>query len=216
MDSLNAFLRQPRIFEDKLHELTTKLKEFVSARKDLRSNDIAVAQSADCKLECCLGSEDMTCILHCFKQSVSGNVPVDVDAMVAILRTLKVLFRLEANRKAAGKSCVNDIVRTMKTPKSAAIAVEAANVVLNLCFGEGFVDLFVDFGGTQILGKFLGMSNKDMCASASGALQKICYEDRGRMACIENGVVSALVALLDLESDEKRCCRGNRCAAQHI
>ena len=76
-------------------------------------------------------------------------------------------------------------------------------MVLNLCFGEGLWTFSLILGRPEYLVNFLECQIK-ICAQARfGALQAICYEDRGRMACIENGVVSALVALLDLESDEK-------------
>jgi len=119
-----------------------------------------------------------------------------------ILQCIKVLMRKEQNRLTIGREGVMTILKVLAMPKSAKVAEEGANAVLNMCYDKQNVVYIVQGGGVEYLVNFLSINASDVLASTSGALQSICFEPLGRKHLREIGAVGTVVKMI-FNDDEK-------------
>lgn len=132
----------------------------------------------------------------------NGRVRRNASFCATILKSLKVLLRKEQNRLTIGREGVMAVLKVLSMPKSAKVAEEGANAVLNMCYDKQNVIYIVQGGGVEYLVNFLSIRTADVQASSSGALQSICFEPLGRKHLREIGAVETVVALLD-NDDQK-------------
>lgn len=128
------------------------------------------------------------------------------------LRALKVLSRKQTNRRALGERGIAAVLRHLREPSSLQVAAEGANVLLNACYEADNVDSVLRLGGVPAVVAALGGAptpaadalGQAVQANSAGAIQSICYQERGRRAVRECGAVGALVGLLASQSVKVR------------
>ena len=117
------------------------------------------------------------------------------------MKTFKILLRKLGNRRAVNQRLVRDLVYIMESCMNGnkdVLAMECANVCLNLCYEIDNVELLVDSGGIVPLTYFLNACNDvKLQASAAGALQSICFQSYGRGAVRDtDNCIHSLVQLM--------------------
>ena len=97
----------------------------------------------------------------------------------ALLQALKILSRKRCNRQQFGQDGIAAILEHLaETSLTKRAAAEAANVILNVCYEKGNVELVLELGGIQKLVKLLADRDPDVQANAAGAIQSICFQVR--------------------------------------
>ena len=77
------------------------------------------------------------------------------------------------------------------------MAGEGSNVILNVCYEKENVDAILMCGGVEPLVRFLGeRKDPDLQANAAGAIQSICFQDKGRVSVRDLDGVPAMLRLL--------------------
>jgi hypothetical protein len=129
-----------------------------------------------------------------------------------VLRALKILSRKAENRRRVLPATVRAVTQRLTTPPSAEIASEAANVVLNVCYEKGNVDMVLDAHAVAPLVSFLGARDHELCANAAGAIQSICFQETGKKVVRDLGAIPGLVQLLKSANTKVRT---RACGAIH-
>jgi hypothetical protein len=124
------------------------------------------------------------------------------ELLLAVLKTLKILSRKYDNRVRLGSLICDDLVSVLCASEGGALAVaaEAANVVLNICYEKENVTRIMAAGGVTPLLNLLARPQADLQANAAGAIQSICFQKEGRSAVREGGAIPALMPLLSSDS----------------
>lgn len=131
-----------------------------------------------------------------------GSAGSDSGLLLVVLKTLKILSRKYDNRVRLGSLVCDDLVSLLSASEDGALAVaaEAANVVLNICYEKENVTRIMAAGGVTPLLKLLARPQADLQANAAGAIQSICFQRDGRSAVREEGAIPALMPLLSSDS----------------
>jgi len=130
----------------------------------------------------------------------------DAAVVLAVLKVLKILSRKADNRRKVDGGVLAAVVAQLRTPLTARIAAEAANVLLNICYEQKNVDQVLAHAGVAPLVALLAEGCLEVQANAAGALQSICFQANGRRGVREAGAVLRIVGLLTSEN-AKVCTR---------
>ena len=143
-------------------------------------------------------TDDLTGLQTVFARKEIVN---HVHLALLLMKTFKILLRKLGNRRAVNQRLVRDLVYIMESCMNGnkdVLAMECANVCLNLCYEIDNVELLVDSGGIVPLTYFLNACNDvKLQASAAGALQSICFQSYGRGAVRDtDNCIHSLVQLM--------------------
>ena len=138
-----------------------------------------------------------------FKLMATPECVADEEVSLYALKVLKILSRKQENRLAFGRRGLNAVLRLLINPSSSRVAGEGSNVILNVCYEKENVDAILMCGGVEPLVRFLGeRRDPDLQANAAGAIQSICFQEKGRNSVRDLDGVPAVLSLLAE-------CRGN-------
>jgi hypothetical protein len=188
LHKLRDLLRSdPRVALTRPVKLANVLGAFVSANEDAsRSANFASQQPDD---------------LEEIVELVSNPVAMSSDDVaLRVLKTLKILSRKYENRVRLGELIVADLVRVLTEDRSSAVAGEAANVILNVCYERDNVQRIISAGGVPPLIALLGRDELELQANAAGAIQSVCFQSEGRSYVREMGAIPAVLPLLSSPS----------------
>mmetsp|Transcript_7612 Transcript_7612/g.25214 ORF Transcript_7612/g.25214 Transcript_7612/m.25214 type:complete len:334 (+) Transcript_7612:62-1063(+) len=116
---------------------------------------------------------------------------------LSLLKVVKILSRKHENRVSMGDAGIRAVLRFLQKPKNPRIAGEGANVVLNICYEKENVDSVLRCNGIAPLVKFLISEDADLQANAAGAIQSICFQEKGRLSVRDVGAIPPILELLD-------------------
>ncbi len=168
-------------------KLQNYLQAFISANED-------AARSANFANQLRDDLDPIVLIAH-NKEAMASD-----DTAIRVLKTLKILSRKYDNRVELGKAIADDVVRVLLEGRQSAVAAEAANVVLNICYEKENVALIIAAGGVAPLVQLLSSSELELQANAAGAIQSICFQTEGRQYVRELGAIQMVLPLLGSES----------------
>lgn len=120
----------------------------------------------------------------------------DEALTLSLLKTLKILSRKHENRMVLGEAGVRAVVRFLHEARNPSIAGEGANVVLNVCYERENVEEVIRANGVQPLVGFLRSPEMELQANAAGAIQSICFQEKGRQTVREVGAIPDILNLL--------------------
>jgi hypothetical protein len=178
---------QPSCATKQPTKLQSVLQGFVTANEDASRSANFANQAAD----------DLSDIVQL---ASSPAAMAQDDTATRVLKTLKILSRKYENRIRLGEVLVEDLVRVLSEDRSAAVAGEAANVVLNVCYERENVARIIQAGGVPPLISLLANPDLDLQANAAGAIQSICFQTEGRSYVREMGAIPAVLPLLSSPS----------------
>jgi hypothetical protein len=171
----------------KVAKLQAALQAFVANNEDASRSANFASQQPD----------DLTEITRLIG-SPEAMAPEEIA--LRVLKSLKILSRKYENRVRLGETIVPDLVRVLSERRTAPVAGEAANVVLNVCYERENVGRIIAAGGVPPLIELLASPELDLQANAAGAIQSICFQTEGRSFVREAGAIPAVLPLLSSPS----------------
>lgn len=194
---LNALLaKHPDAIETRPNKLVAALEAFVGANEKPASSPNFVAGTID----------DASAVVALLRSALDGGGDVHEHIAELVLRLLKILSRKEANRLALGSRAMPALCAALAAPPSEAIASEACNVLLNVCYEKECVAHALRCGALPHVVALLSSDIAQLQATAAGALQSIAYQKAGREAANDAAAGPPLVPLLS-STDERVSAR---------
>eukprot|EP00884_Botryococcus_braunii_P011406 jgi/Botrbrau1/20266/Bobra.31_1s0051.1 len=124
------------------------------------------------------------------------------DLVTLILKALKILTRIEVNRKALTYKNLHAVALHLQTPFSPQVAAEAANVLLNACYEKQHVLWAIESNTVPCLIRLLSDGSNNVQANVAGALQSISFQAKGRQCVRNDGAVEPLLRLLERKDNK--------------
>lgn len=173
-----------RLLPARKEPVLSMLRDFVTANEDPRVSPNYRDQRPD----------EMDGI---FKLMSTPECAADEEVSLYALKVLKILSRKQENRQNFGRRGLNAVLRLLIDPSSSRVAGEGSNVILNVCYEKENVDAILMCGGVEPLVRFLGeREDPDLQANAAGAIQSICFQEKGRVSVRDLDGVPAMLRLL--------------------
>ena len=131
------------------------------------------------------------------------DVQARPQLLQVLLRAVKVLARRQGVRQSCSARGIHTLLGFMGQP-SAALATEATNALLNLCYeGQNVAHLLAAKGEAALLGLLARPPGTESSAEAvalqtvaAAALQTVSFQADGRTALVRAGAVAALLSCL--------------------
>ncbi|CAM9754873.1 unnamed protein product [Chrysoparadoxa australica] len=203
MESLNRALQNPCFDNGVYDHIIQAVSDFLAANLDAEVSPNLASGVAD----------DLSGVVNAVS-SLSYLVPQanSQNLVASLLRVLKVLLRKHENRKAAGKECAPPIINLLKQSATVnpSIACECANVLLNMCYDPRNIGHVLDAGGLEALVSMLHSGDVSTQACSLGALQSVCFAQKGR-ECVRRGGAATKVVAFMLSPDARVRTRALGC-----